>query len=95
MAVCLEPSAFNADGARFWLMGLSITIPDICVTADDSRLRRGKPFPDPFLLAAADLGVNSKSTVNFEDSPDQSRCGCWCDWHRKCARLINANKLTS
>jgi len=47
----------------------SITIPEVCVTADDSRLLRGKPFPDPFLLAAADLGVEPKRAVIFEDSP--------------------------
>lgn len=41
----------------------------MCVTADDSRLLRGKPFPDPFLLAAADLRVDPKRAVIFEDSP--------------------------
>lgn len=39
------------------------------MTADDSRLLRGKPFPDPFLLAAADLGIEPKRAVIFEDSP--------------------------
>lgn len=39
------------------------------MTADDSRLLRGKPFPDPFLLAAADLGIDPKRAVIFEDSP--------------------------
>ena len=47
----------------------SIAIPKVCVTADDSRLKRGKPFPDPFLLAAADLGIDPKRSVIFEDSP--------------------------
>lgn len=47
----------------------SITIPKVCVTADDARLTRGKPFPDPFLLAAADLGIDPKRSVIFEDSP--------------------------
>lgn len=46
-----------------------ITIPKVCVTADDSRLLRGKPFPDPFLLAASDLGIDAKQAVVFEDSP--------------------------
>jgi len=39
------------------------------VTADDPRLKRGKPFPDPFLLAASDLGIDPKRSVIFEDSP--------------------------
>lgn len=47
----------------------SIVIPKVCVTADDVRLTRGKPFPDPFLLAAADLGIDPKRSVIFEDSP--------------------------
>ena len=46
-----------------------ITIPKVCVTADDPRLLRGKPFPDPFLLAAADLGIDPTRAVIFEDSP--------------------------
>lgn len=46
-----------------------ITIPKVCVTADDPRLLRGKPFPDPFLLAAADLGIDPARAVIFEDSP--------------------------
>jgi beta-phosphoglucomutase-like phosphatase (HAD superfamily) len=43
------------------------------VTADDARLLRGKPFPDPFLLAAADLGIDPKRAVIFEDSPSGIR----------------------
>ena len=50
-----------------------ITIPAVCVTADDPRLVRGKPFPDPFLLAAADLGIDPKRAVIFEDSPSGIR----------------------
>jgi beta-phosphoglucomutase-like phosphatase (HAD superfamily) len=50
-----------------------ITIPKVCVTADDNRLMRGKPFPDPFLLAAADLGIDPKRSVIFEDSPSGIR----------------------
>jgi beta-phosphoglucomutase-like phosphatase (HAD superfamily) len=46
-----------------------IEIPKVCVTADDPRLTRGKPFPDPFLLAAKDLNVDPKRCVIFEDSP--------------------------
>lgn len=43
------------------------------MTADDSRLLRGKPFPDPFLLAAADLGIDPARAVIFEDSPSGIR----------------------
>ena len=53
---------------RFRAKG-SIQIPDVCVTADDPRLKRGKPHPDPFLLAASDLKMDPKRCVIFEDSP--------------------------
>lgn len=65
--------AVATSGAKTYCHGClhrtHITIPDVCVTADDPRLERGKPFPDPFLLAAKDLGVDAKKTVIFEDSP--------------------------
>jgi beta-phosphoglucomutase-like phosphatase (HAD superfamily) len=38
-------------------------------TADDKRLKRGKPFPGPFLLSAKELGFPCDTTVIFEDSP--------------------------
>lgn len=39
------------------------------VLGDDPRLGRGKPAPDIFLLAAADLGVDPGACVVIEDSP--------------------------
>jgi pseudouridine-5'-monophosphatase len=39
------------------------------VVGDDPRLERGKPAPDIFLLAAADLGVEPSACVVVEDSP--------------------------
>ncbi|OLY92981.1 haloacid dehalogenase superfamily, subfamily IA, variant 3 with third motif having DD or ED [Cnuella takakiae] len=38
---------------------------DVLVCADDTE--RGKPFPDPFLLAAEKLGVDPKRCMVFED----------------------------
>ena len=65
--------AVATSGAKTYCHGCltrtNITIPKVCVTADDSRLTRGKPFPDPFLLAASDLGIDPKRSVIFEDSP--------------------------
>jgi HAD superfamily hydrolase (TIGR01509 family) len=65
--------AVATSGAKTYCHGCltrtRIDIPDVCVTADDPRLKRGKPFPDPFLLAASDLGVDPKRCVIFEDSP--------------------------
>jgi HAD superfamily hydrolase (TIGR01509 family) len=65
--------AVATSGARTYCHGClkrtDIKIPSVCVTADDPRLTRGKPFPDPFLLAASDLGIDPKKSVIFEDSP--------------------------
>jgi beta-phosphoglucomutase-like phosphatase (HAD superfamily) len=51
------------------LVRAGIPVPLVCITADDKRLRRGKPFPDPFLLAAEDLHIPCEKTVIFEDLP--------------------------
>lgn len=50
--------------ARMGAAGLRI--PDLCVTAED--VRRGKPHPDAFLLAAARLGVDPSDCIVVEDS---------------------------
>jgi pseudouridine-5'-monophosphatase len=39
------------------------------IVGDDPRLGRGKPAPDIFLLAAADLGVEAARCVVVEDAP--------------------------
>lgn len=43
------------------------------VYGDDPELRRGKPAPDPFLLAARRLGVACAECWAFEDSPAGAR----------------------
>lgn len=48
---------------------VGITPPPVTITADDKRLKAGKPAPDPFLLAAKCLGFNASKCVVFEDSP--------------------------
>ena len=54
---------------------VGITPPAVTVTADDKRLRAGKPSPDPFLLAASELGFAAQRCVVFEDSPSGIRAG--------------------
>ena len=45
----------------------SLPVPKVVVTATD--VRRGKPHPDPFLLAAARLGVDPERCLVVEDAP--------------------------
>jgi beta-phosphoglucomutase-like phosphatase (HAD superfamily) len=54
---------------------VGITPPAVTITADDKRLKAGKPAPDPFLLAAECLGFDAKKCVVFEDSPSGIRAG--------------------
>ncbi|WP_031486761.1 HAD family hydrolase [Streptomyces bicolor] len=42
-------------------------LPKTMVTADD--IKRGKPDPEPYLLAARELGVDPARCVVFEDAP--------------------------
>lgn len=39
------------------------------VVGDDPRVKKGKPAPDIFLVAAEELGVDPHDCVVFEDSP--------------------------
>ena len=61
--------------ARGCLSRVGIVPPKVTITADDPRLRAGKPAPDPFLLAAECLGYRASRCVVFEDSPSGIRAG--------------------
>jgi sugar-phosphatase len=50
------------------LTAAGIPVPSVVVTAED--VAAGKPAPDPYLLAAARLGVKATQCVVFEDSPN-------------------------
>ena len=58
---CTAPLA----AARLEAAGLPL--PEVLVTSD--RLRRGKPDPEGYLLAARELGVGPRSAVVLEDAP--------------------------
>ena len=53
--------------AAFRLAHVGLPEPAAFVTADD--VRRGKPAPDPYLLAAERLGVAAADCVVVEDAP--------------------------
>ncbi|EJF61831.1 HAD-like protein [Dichomitus squalens LYAD-421 SS1] len=71
--------AVATSGAKNYAYGcmtrVGITPPKVTITADDKRLKAGKPAPDPFLLAAKELGFDAKRCVVFEDSPSGIRAG--------------------
>jgi len=71
--------AVATSGAKTYCHGalsrVGIEPPEITVTADDKRLRRGKPYPDPFILAAKGLGFEAKNCLVVEDSPSGIRAG--------------------
>lgn len=54
---------------------MGIIPPKVTITADDPRLRAGKPAPDPFLLAAECLGYQAPRCIVFEDSPSGIKAG--------------------
>jgi mannitol-1-/sugar-/sorbitol-6-phosphatase len=57
----------TAPLAHARLTATGLRIPDVLVTAD--RVARGKPAPDPYLLAAEELGVAPADCVVLEDAP--------------------------
>ncbi|KAG5636490.1 hypothetical protein H0H81_007824 [Sphagnurus paluster] len=71
--------AVATSGAKTYAHGcmnrVGITPPAVTITADDKRLKAGKPAPDPFLLAAKCLGYDASRCVVFEDSPSGIRAG--------------------
>ncbi|KEI37701.1 uncharacterized protein L969DRAFT_89669 [Mixia osmundae IAM 14324] len=71
--------AVATSGAKTYCYGalkrIGITPPAVTVTADDKHLLRGKPHPDPFMLAAKRLGFDCKDCLVFEDSPSGIRAG--------------------
>ena len=64
-SIALVTSAGRAL-ATMRMESVGVPIPDVVVTAED--VSRGKPFPDPYLSAARQLGVDPADTVVFEDA---------------------------
>ena len=70
--MCCSLVASSAYGC---MNRVGITPPKVTITACDKRLKAGKPAPDPFLLAASELGFDAKRCVIFEDSPSGIKAG--------------------
>jgi mannitol-1-/sugar-/sorbitol-6-phosphatase len=63
----------TAPLARARLEAAGLPLPEILVTAD--QLRRGKPHPDGYLLAAERVGEPPEACVVVEDAPAGVRAG--------------------
>ena len=48
---------------------------DIMITGEDKRIKKGKPSPDIFLVAANDLGVKPEECIIFEDAVNGVQAG--------------------
>lgn len=48
---------------------------DIIITGEDKRIKKGKPSPDIFLVAANDLGVSPEECIIFEDAVNGAQAG--------------------
>ena len=72
-----RPLAIVTSGTRRLalsrLRASGLTVPDVLVTADS--VTRGKPDPEPYLLAASQLGVSPADCTVFEDAPAGVRAG--------------------
>lgn len=55
------------------LAAAGFTAPEVLVTADD--INRGKPDPEPYLIAAEKLGVDPARCLVIEDAPAGLRSG--------------------
>jgi len=64
-SIALVTSA-GRELATMRMASVDVPLPGVVVTAED--VERGKPFPDPYLAAAAQLGVDPADVVVFEDA---------------------------
>ena len=64
---CAIATSCTAPLAAARIAATGLPAPDVVVTASD--VTRGKPHPEPFLLAAARLGVAPADCLAVEDAP--------------------------
>ncbi|WP_283149354.1 HAD-IA family hydrolase [Silvimonas soli] len=58
-------ASFPVLKARF--DACEIRLPEVVVTSEN--VERGKPAPDPYLLAAQKMGIDPRNCIVFEDAP--------------------------
>lgn len=72
-----DPVAVVTSGGRRLaearLRAAGLPVPAVLISAD--AVERGKPDPEPYLLAASALDVSARECIVFEDSPAGVRAG--------------------
>ncbi|KAJ1308419.1 hypothetical protein OPQ81_004124 [Rhizoctonia solani] len=69
-AICTSATRTYASAA---LQTVQVPLPEAFVTAGD--VSKGKPWPEPYLIGAAECGVDPSECVVFEDAPSGIRSG--------------------
>lgn len=65
---CAIATSATRELADVRIAAAGIPVPDVVVSVDD--VPRGKPHPDPFVLAAERLGVDPADCLVCEDAPN-------------------------
>ena len=68
VAIATSSSKFNFDNKTSHVKQWVKEDFDKIITGDDPRIKKGKPSPDIFLLAAKELGLDPKNCIIFEDA---------------------------
>ena len=68
VAIATSSSKFNLDNKTSHLKNWLKEDFDKIITGDDPRIKKGKPSPDIFILAAKELGLNPDECIIFEDA---------------------------
>ncbi|CAE6404609.1 unnamed protein product [Rhizoctonia solani] len=69
-AICTSATRTYATAA---LKTVELPLPAAFVTAGD--VSKGKPWPEPYLIGAAECGVDPSECIVFEDAPSGIRSG--------------------
>ena len=68
VAIATSSSKFNLDNKTSHLKQWLQEDFDKIITGDDPRIKKGKPAPDIFILAAKELGLEPDKCIIFEDA---------------------------
>ena len=68
VAIATSSSKFNFDNKTSHVKEWLKEDIDKIITGDDPRIKKGKPSPDIFILAAKELGLDTKNCIIFEDA---------------------------